>query len=78
MDRGMIRRHLELAETHVAEGKKHLARQREIIARLERSHRKSVTLNTARDLLAGMEYAQSLHVADQDRLRELLLVERLQ
>ena len=68
----MLRRHLA-GQGHVAESEQHIARQGEIIAGLERSHRESVTLKTARELLAGMEYAQSLHVADRDRLRGLLL-----
>jgi hypothetical protein len=69
---------LELAERHVAEGEGHIAHQREIVARLERTSPTSVTLERARELLANVEYAQSLHVADRDRLRGLILVERLQ
>jgi hypothetical protein len=69
VDRMMLQRHLELAERHVAEGEKHVARQQEIVAGLERMHRESVTLQTARELLQEMQYAQRLHVADRDRLR---------
>jgi hypothetical protein len=68
---GMLRRHYELGERHVREREDHIARQREIVARLERL-REPVTLQTARDLLRKMEHAQMLHVAERDRLRELL------
>ena len=73
MDPAMIRRHLELAERHVLEGEEHIARQREIVARLERTSPASVTLQRARELLQEVERAQRLHVADRDRLRRLLL-----
>ncbi len=68
----MLKRHLELVERHVLEGERHIARQREIVARLEHGLRESTTLRIARELLLEMERAQSLHVADRDRLREQL------
>ena len=68
---GMLKRHLELAERHVLEGAEHIARQREIVSRLEHL-REPVTLQTARDLLRNMEHAQMLHVTERDRLREFL------
>jgi len=67
----MLRRHFELAERRVLEGEEHIARQREIVARLE-DLREPVTLQTARDLLRNMEHAQMLHVTERDRLREFL------
>jgi hypothetical protein len=62
MDPDMIRRHLGLAERHVLEGEEHIARQREIVNRLERRSPKSITLQTARELLQEMERAQRIHV----------------
>jgi hypothetical protein len=67
----MLRRHFDLAERHVLEGEEHIARQREIVSRLEHL-REPVTLQTARDLLRNMEHAQMLHVIERDRLREFL------
>jgi hypothetical protein len=68
---GILRRHFELGERQVREREEHIARQREIVARLEHL-REPVTLQTARDLLRKMEHAQMLHVTERDRLRELL------
>jgi hypothetical protein len=68
---GMLRRHFELGERQVREREEHIARQREIVARLEHL-REPVTLQMARDLLRKMEHAQMLHVTERDRLRELL------
>jgi hypothetical protein len=64
---------LDLAERHVLDGQEHIARQREIVAQLERRHRDSTTLKIARELLKEMENAQRLHMADRGRLRALLL-----
>jgi hypothetical protein len=68
---GMLRRHFEFADRRVLEGEKHIARQREIVSRLE-DLRESVTLQTARDLLRKMEHAQMLQITERDRLREFL------
>jgi hypothetical protein len=68
---GMLRGHFELAERRVLEGEEHIARQREIVARLE-DLREPVTLQTARDLLRNMEHAQMLHITERDRVREFL------
>jgi hypothetical protein len=68
---GMLRRHFELADRRVLEGEEHIARQREIVSRLE-DLREPVTLETARDLLRNMEHAQMLHITERDRLREFL------
>jgi hypothetical protein len=48
MDLAMIRRNLEVAERHVREGERHIARQREIVRRLELRSPESVTLRIAR------------------------------
>jgi hypothetical protein len=68
---GLLRRHFELGQRHVREREEHIARQREIVARLEHL-REPATLQMARDLLRKMEHAQMLHVAERERLRELL------
>ncbi len=73
MDPAMIRRHLELAERHVLEGERHIARQREIVGKLELRNPESIPLRIARGLLQEVERAQGIHVADRDRLRGLLL-----
>jgi hypothetical protein len=69
----MIRRHLELADRHVRDGERHIARQREIVRKLELRSPESITLRIARGLLQEVERAQTVHVADRDRLRGLLL-----
>ncbi len=43
----MLRRHFELADRRVLEGEEHIARQREIVSRLE-DLREPVTFQTAR------------------------------
>ena len=55
----------------MCEREEHIARQREIVVRLEHL-REPVTLQMARDLLREMEHAQMLHVSERDRLREFL------
>ena len=67
----MLRRHFESAHRRVLEGEEHIARQREIVSRLEHL-REPVTLQTARDLLRSMEHAQMLHITERDRVREFL------
>jgi hypothetical protein len=66
MDRAMILEHLELAQRHVAEGERHVARQKEIVAELANdAHGTTAT----RALLIQFEEMQAPHVADRDRLR---------
>ena len=58
--------HLELAERHVAEGEQHLARQRRLIAELERDgHDTALAL----ELLREFERTQASHIQERDRLR---------
>jgi len=70
-ERLMIERHLAQAETHVVQGESHLARQKEIVAELERDGHEEAA-QAARDLLATFELTQQSHVEDRDRLREEL------
>ncbi len=69
MDRETIQRHLLLAEMHVSQGERHVARQREIVAELKDDGR---DLETARNLLARFEELYAQHVADRDRIRREL------
>ncbi|MET0407234.1 MAG: hypothetical protein ABW006_02570 [Hyphomicrobium sp.] len=66
-ERLMIERHLAQAEMHES----HLARQKAIVAELERDGHEEAT-QAARDLLATFELTQQSHVEDRDRLREEL------
>ena len=69
MNRKMLLDHLALVERHVREGERHLLRQREIIAELERHGRgDSQTAKMARETLASFEMGQSAHLDDRVRL----------
>ena len=62
--------HLLQVEHHVMQGQRHVERQREIVAKLEKI--RSADANSARALLAQFEDMQAMHIADRDRLyREL-------
>jgi hypothetical protein len=73
MDRQQTKEHLALAEEHVALGATNVARQREIIAKLERDGHDATQ---ARALLAQFEQLQATHVTDRDRLLSELERER--
>lgn len=62
----MLERHLALAEQHVTEGERIVARQRELLAELQRDGHNTIS---ARELLALFESVQATHTADRDRLR---------
>jgi hypothetical protein len=65
MDREMLKRHLALAEEHIATGEKNIARQRDLIAQLEREGRDTAS---ARIFLREFEQLQALHIAERERL----------
>jgi hypothetical protein len=65
----MILDHLAIVHRHVARGEQIVARQREIIARLERA---GCDTSDAERLLLQFEELQSLHVEDCDRLEKKL------
>ncbi len=65
MDRSMLLHHLDLAKRHVAIGEKNVARQRAVVAELERDGHDA---SEARRLLAEFEQLQSMHIQDRDRL----------
>jgi len=69
MDREMARQRLEQAERHVAEGERHVVRQRELAAELKRDGR---DFRLAIEVLHQFEQTQELQVADRDRLRKEL------
>jgi hypothetical protein len=69
MDRAMLKVHLDMAERHVLDGERHIARQRKIVAELERDGHDS---DHATRLLRSFEQTQALHVADRDRRRKVL------
>ena len=65
----MIALHLAEAERHVVQGERNIARQRNVLATLERDGHDA---GQARKLLATFEELQAMHIADRDRLREEL------
>ena len=68
-DRAMLKRHLRQAEEHIATGEKNIARQWELIAKLERDNHDTAH---ARAILDQFEELQEMHLADRERiLREL-------
>jgi len=69
MDRKTIAGQLALAERHVAEGRRHIEMQRNIVAGRERDGHDTAL---ARRLLATLQDTQALHIGDRDRLRREL------
>jgi len=66
---GIVIADLAKVERHIRESERHLSRQREIVAELERhGHGQSQTANMARDLLETFETAQSKHFNDRAHL----------
>lgn len=65
----MLERHLAQAEEHIALGEHHIARQRELVAELERNGHDTAE---ARRLLTTFEEMQKMHAADQERIRHEL------
>ena len=66
MDPAFMRRLLAEAERHVAEGEALVARQRDLIRKLERDGHGT---RAARLFLKSLEETQALHIADRDRVR---------
>lgn len=64
----IIERYLKAAERHIAIGEVCIARQRAVIARLERHEGHKDLLREATRLLAQFLQIQILHLADRDRL----------
>ena len=67
MDHAVWQERLAEIERHIVEAEKRVARQREIVAKLERDgHR----VTAARGLLAAFEELLSMHLADRQWVRE--------
>jgi hypothetical protein len=69
-DRTTFLEHFSMACRHVATGERHITRQREIVAALERDGHNSIS---AKRLLASFEELQNMHIAHRDRLETALL-----
>jgi hypothetical protein len=69
-DRAMTLEHLEQARRRVAEGQRHIALQREIVAEKERDGHDT---STSKQLLDQFEQIYAMHVAERDRLEEELV-----
>jgi hypothetical protein len=68
MDQEMLKRHLAEAEEHIATGK-NIARQRDLIAQLERDGHDTASAKT---FLREFEQLQAMHIAEREQLlREL-------
>ena len=65
MDRDILERHLARVEERVAIGATNIARQRELIAELERDGHDA---SQAKQMLAQFLDLQAMHIADRDRL----------
>jgi len=68
-DRTTLLKKFSMARRHVATGEQNVARQREIVARLERGGHNSLV---AKSLLASFEELQNMHIAHRDRLEKAL------
>ena len=65
MDRDILERHLARVEERIAIGATNIARQRELIAELERDGHDA---SQANQMLAQFLDLQAMHIADRDRL----------
>ena len=65
MDREMLKRHLAQAEENIATGDKNIARQRDVIAQLERDGHDTAS---ARSFLREFEQLQAVLIAERERL----------
>jgi hypothetical protein len=69
MDREMLKSHLTQVEEHIATGGKNIARQRDLIAQLERD---GYDTASAKTFLREFEQLQARHIAEREQLlREL-------
>lgn len=66
MERAVVMQRLAQAERHAADGEKHVARQRDLVAEIGRDgHDTELALM----LLIRFEELQALNISDRDRLR---------
>ena len=73
MDRADLNQQLTLASYHITLGEAHIARQRAIIAKLERGGHETAQ---ATELLKTVQKTMALHIADHDRVVKELAVTR--
>lgn len=66
MGLSLIQVHLALLEEQVAQGERHIERQRDLVELLSRG---GYDTADARALLQEFEESQAMHLADRDRLR---------
>ncbi|RZL28332.1 MAG: hypothetical protein EOP64_04860 [Sphingomonas sp.] len=71
MNREMLEQHLAMVEGHVTLGEGHIARQHELIVKLEQSGHES---GEAISLLRSFKEMQEMHLAHRDRLKRELSV----
>ena len=69
MDREQLTEHLAQAERHIEQSYEHIARQSELVTRLQRDGHET---SEAKRLLAEFEELLKIHIAGRDRLREEL------
>jgi hypothetical protein len=69
MDRTTLLQRLQQARAHIADGERHIRRQREIIDELERDGH---NVELARELLATLEQVQKTHISAGERLVKML------
>jgi hypothetical protein len=69
MDRAILLEHLVLAEEHIQRGARTIARQQEIIEKLDAHGHETVE---ARRMLKTFEDAQAMNIADRERLKKEL------
>jgi hypothetical protein len=73
MDKAVLHRHLAEVVAHIALGEGTIARQRQVVAKLES---RGLDSGAARSLLAKLEEAQVVHLADRERFRSELAASR--
>ena len=69
MHRALLEQRLTEIEQHIAHGEELIARQREIIANLQRDRHDTTR---ARELLAGLEETQRVYIARRGRIQQEL------
>jgi hypothetical protein len=69
MDKQLVEQHLKLAKQHVAQGRRHITRQKQIIFELTRGQHDT---SQAHQLLSTFQELQLMHVAERNRLQKEL------
>ncbi len=69
MDKQLLEQHLKLAKQHVAQGRRHITRQKQIIFELTRGQQDTSASPWA---LSTFEELQLMHLAERNRLQKEL------